>query len=314
METSEHAEAVRAPASSEATASGRARELGAFLRARRESLDPQRLGLPRIGRRRTPGLRREEVAQLARVGVTWYTWLEQGRPVQASARVLESIAAALRCSEAETWHLLALAGRGPAASIIAAGRQLSRASQAVLDQLEPLPALIQNARFDVVGCNAAFCRLVGVDLPRVPEEDRNCLYLMLTNPTWRSRLPSWDEAVARMAALFRAALAEHVGDEAWDRLLQRCLDASEGFRRAWRRRQVVGVEDHAKRFLHPRLGTLNLIQTNWWSAPRNGDRLLVLVPEEQRTARALARLAAESRQSGRARSARRGRTAGTSGG
>jgi transcriptional regulator with XRE-family HTH domain len=285
--------------------SSRARELGAFLRTRRESLDPQRLGLPRLGRRRTPGLRREEVAQLARVGITWYTWLEQGRPVQASARVLESIAAALRYSEAETRHLFALAGRAAPPSSVAAGQRLARAGQAILDRLEPFPAVIQSARFDVVGCNAAFCRLVGVDLPRIPEEDRNCIYLMLTNPVWRSRLPSWEEALPRMAALFRAALAEHVGEEAWDGLLRRCLDASEEFRRVWKRYQVVEVENHAKRFLHPRAGTLNLVQTNWWSASRNGDRLLVYVPEDERTERALARLAAAARPPGRALSARR---------
>ncbi len=86
------------------------KQLGAFLRARRESLDPQRLGLPRSGRRRTPGLRREEVAMLADVGVTWYTWLEQGREVNPSAAVMQAVAEALQCSALETRHLFVLAG------------------------------------------------------------------------------------------------------------------------------------------------------------------------------------------------------------
>ena len=90
------------------------KQLGAFLRSRRESLDPQRLGLPRSGRRRTPGLRREEVALLADVGVTWYTWLEQGRDVNPSASVMQAIANALECSATETRHLFLLAGLTPA--------------------------------------------------------------------------------------------------------------------------------------------------------------------------------------------------------
>ena len=91
----------------------RRKQLGAFLRARRESLDPQRLGLPRVGRRRTPGLRREEVAMLADVGVTWYTWLEQGREVNPSEAVLVGVANALQCSPLETRHLFVLAGPRP---------------------------------------------------------------------------------------------------------------------------------------------------------------------------------------------------------
>ncbi|MEE6802769.1 helix-turn-helix transcriptional regulator, partial [Escherichia coli O8:H10] len=94
----------------------RRKQLGAFLRARRESLDPQRLGLPRSGRRRTPGLRREEVAMLADVGVTWYTWLEQGREVNPSAVVMQAVADALQCSPLETRHLFVLAGRPPVES------------------------------------------------------------------------------------------------------------------------------------------------------------------------------------------------------
>lgn len=89
------------------------KQLGAFLRARRESLDPQRMGLPRVGRRRTPGLRREEVAMLAEVGVTWYTWLEQGREVNPSESVLVGVANALQCSPLETRHLFVLAGLTP---------------------------------------------------------------------------------------------------------------------------------------------------------------------------------------------------------
>ena len=112
------------------------KQLGAFLRARRESLDPQRLGLPRVGRRRTPGLRREEVAMLAEVGVTWYTWLEQGREVNPSEAVLVSVANALQCSPLETRHLFVLAGlTPPEAAQVTVCEGISPGTRRMLDSL-----------------------------------------------------------------------------------------------------------------------------------------------------------------------------------
>lgn len=254
-------------------------ELGAFLRARRESIEPARVGLVRSGRRRTPGLRREEVAELANIGATWYTWLEQGRPIKASVKALSAIAKALLCSEAETRHLFFLAGVGSPASVpLPACESLSAASQMVLDQLDPLPALIQSARFDIIGFNQAYCRLVNVDLNRIAPADRNCIYLALTNQHWRNSLADWDETMPRMVAFFRAAMGEHLGDPAWEARLERYLSISEEFRETWQRYEVRGIENHIKRFRHPLHGILQLQQSNWWSAPRNGDRLLVYVP------------------------------------
>lgn len=277
----------------ETLAESRARELGAFLRARRESLDPKRLGLPRVGRRRTPGLRREEVAQLANVGVTWYTWLEQGRPVRASARVLAAIAEALQCSVAETRHLFSLAGleapQPPASPIC---ERISLPAQAVLDQLDPLPALLQNARFDILGYNRAYCRMVGVDLGAVPESERNCIYLAFTNPTWRASIADWEEVMPRMVALFRAAMAEHLDDPRWVAQLERIRGASPEFRETWQRYEVRGVENLVKTFRHPSLGGFRLQQFNWWSAPKNGDRLVVYAPVDAADAEVLRRMAA----------------------
>ena len=274
------------------TAAHRTRELGTFLRSRRESLDPVRLGLPRVGRRRTPGLRREEVAQLAEVGVTWYTWLEQGRPIQASARSLGAIAVALQCSAAETRHLFALAGLGePVAPHAPSCERLSTASRILLDQLDPLPALIQNARFDILGYNPAYSRLIGVDLTQIPHEDRNCIYLALTHPVWRSRLADWNDILPRMVASFRAAMAGHLEDPQWGAQLQRFLSISADFRDTWQRNEVRSIENQSKRFRHPLVGVLELQQVNWWSAPRNGDRLLVYAPVDADSERALKRIA-----------------------
>jgi transcriptional regulator with XRE-family HTH domain len=265
-----------------------ARELGTFLRTRRESLDPSRLGLQHFGRRRTPGLRREEVAQLAQIGVTWYTWLEQGRPVRTSDKVLNAIATALQCTEAETRHLFLLAGKVEQVSAMTpACEKLSQVSQAILDQLNPLPAMIQNARFDIIGFNQAYSRLLCVDLAQIAPEDRNCLYLAFTNKAWRAALTDWDEGMPRMVATFRAAMADHMHDATWERQLQRMLAVSDEFKEVWQRYEVRGIENHLKHFRHPRAGLISLHQTNWWSAPKNGDRLLVYVPTDEQSKAAL---------------------------
>jgi transcriptional regulator with XRE-family HTH domain len=265
-----------------------ARELGTFLRARRESLDPSRLGLPRFGRRRTPGLRREEVAQLAEIGVTWYTWLEQGRPVRTSTKVLNAIATALQCTEAETRHLFLLAGKVEQVSAMTpACEKLSQVSRAILDQLNPLPAVLQNARFDIIGFNQAYSRLQCIDLAQLAPQDRNCIYLAFTNKAWRAARTDWEEDLPRMVATFRAALADHMHDAAWARQLQRMLAGSDEFKELWQRYEVRGIENQLKRFHHPRAGVMSLHQTNWWSAPKNGDRLLVYVPTDEQSKAAL---------------------------
>lgn len=235
------------------------KQLGAFLRARRESLDPQRLGLPRSGRRRTPGLRREEVAMLADVGVTWYTWLEQGREVNPSAAVMQAVAEALQCSALETRHLFVLAGLTPLESAnVPPCEGISPGTRRMLDSLLPQPASIQKPNFDIVAWNDAFCRLMGVDFSTIPEDDRNCIYLYLTHPGWRSRLANRD-ALPTFVSYFRAAMAEHRGDPAWENKLARFFAASSEFEALWHQRyDVRGVENQIKNFQHPEFGHFQL--------------------------------------------------------
>ncbi|WP_336854001.1 helix-turn-helix transcriptional regulator [Pseudescherichia vulneris] len=269
----------------------RRKQLGAFLRARRESLDPQRLGLPRSGRRRTPGLRREEVAMLADVGVTWYTWLEQGREVNPSAVVMQAVADALQCSPLETRHLFLLAGLPPVESAnLTPCEGISPGTRRMLDSLLPQPASIQKPNFDIVAWNDAFCRLMGVDFATLPEDDRNCIYLYLTHPGWRSRLANRD-VLPTFVSYFRAAMAEHRGEAAWENKLARFFAASEEFEALWHQRyEVRGVENQIKTFHHPDLGDFQLQQMYWYSAPRNGSRLLVYLPIDEAGEQVLARL------------------------
>ena len=267
------------------------KQLGAFLRARRESLDPQRLGLPRSGRRRTPGLRREEVAMLADVGVPWYTWLEQGREVNPSVAVMQALAEALQCSALETRHLFVLAGLTPLESAnVPQCEGISPGTRRMLDSLLPQPASIQKPNFDIVAWNEAFCRLMGVDFSIIPEDDRNCIYLYLTHPGWRRRLANPD-VLGNFVSYFRAAMAEHRGESAWENKLARFFAASAEFEALWHQRyEVRGVENQIKTFLHPEFGEFQLQQMYWYSAPRNGSRLLVYLPVDEVGEGVLARL------------------------
>ncbi|WP_176691682.1 helix-turn-helix transcriptional regulator [Superficieibacter electus] len=270
------------------------KQLGAFLRARRESLDPQRLGMPRSGRRRTPGLRREEVAMLADVGVTWYTWLEQGRDVNPSPVVLNAIAAALQCSPLETRHLFVLAGLTPQESFQQPPcERINAGTRRILDSLMPQPASIQKPNFDIVAWNDSFCRLMGIDFSAMPEADRNCIYLYLTHPGWRSRLGD-QNILCNYVSYFRAAMVDHRGDAAWENKLARFFAASSEFEAMWHQRhEVRGVENQIKNFTHPQVGCFSLQQMYWYSAPRNGARLLVYLPVDEVGEKALARLDAE---------------------
>ncbi|WP_343463347.1 helix-turn-helix transcriptional regulator [Pantoea sp.] len=261
--------------------------LGTFLRKRRESLDPQRLGLPRLRHRRTPGLRREEVAQLADVGVTWYTWLEQGRDINASPKTLTAIAAALQCNDVETQHLFYLAGHTlPSVNVAAACCKIAAHNQQMLDAIQ-LPAIIETPRFDIIGYNAAWCALMGVDLASIPPEDRNCIWLAFNHEQWRKATRNWDELMPQLVAMFRGQMGEHLGDPHWENFLARLMNSSDEFAQTWQRYELCKVENRVKRFYREGVGELTLRQNNWWSASRNGDRLLVYVPDDDASAAAL---------------------------
>src|SRR5689334_17892016 len=201
----------------------RRRALAAFLRSRRERITPEEVGLPAGGRRRTPGLRREEVAQLAGVGVTWYTWLEQGRDINASPQVLDAIATTLRFDAHERAHLFTLAGTSDTRVEEECG-SLSPAVQLILDQLEPYPALAVNGRYDILAYNRVWLSAFP-NVATMPLADRNCLWLMFTDPHWRRTLLDWDDQAPRMVAGYRSAMAEHVADPTWKGLIARLLRA-----------------------------------------------------------------------------------------
>ena len=266
----------------------RRRELGAFLRSRRERIAPEQVGLPPSRRRRTPGLRREEVAQLAGVGVTWYTWLEQGRDINASAQVLDAIARTLLFDPHERAHLFTLAGAADT-TIADDCQAVPPAAQLLLDQLEPYPALIVNGRYDILAFNRMWASGFP-DIETVPLEDRNALWLLFTHPHWRRVLLDWDDAAARMVAQYRAAMAEHVAEPAWKALVARLHRASPEFAEVWARHDVQPLESRVKRFRHPTAGLLRLQYTYLWLGQRLGTRMVAYTPADEETRRRLERV------------------------
>jgi transcriptional regulator with XRE-family HTH domain len=258
----------------------RRRELGSFLRSRRERIKPEQVGLRATRRRRTPGLRREEVALLAGVGVTWYTWLEQGRDINASGEVLDAIARTLQFDANEHAHLFALAGVATA-TITNECLALCPTVQPLVDQLEPFPAIVVNSRLDLLAYNRVYASFFD-DLDTLPIEDRNILWLAYTHPQWRAAIVDWDD-VAQLVAEYRAAMAEHLDDPAWKTLVARLHRASPEFTAVWDRHDVQSVAGRAKRARHPTAGLLKLDYTNLWIGQQVGIRIVAYTPADEQT-------------------------------
>ncbi|MFF6999165.1 helix-turn-helix transcriptional regulator [Streptomyces sp. NPDC008313] len=279
----------------------RRHELAAFLRSRRARISPEQAGLPRGPRRRTPGLRREEVAHLSAVGVTWYTWLEQARDIQVSVQVLDALARTLRLDTSERAHLFNLAAAvDPAPGSNCA--PVTAAQRLLLEQLEPLPACIQNSRYDILAYNSTYGLLL-CDLASVAPTDLNCMILCATNQEWRDSLVNAEEVMRIMAAKFRASMAEHLAEPAWKVLLNRLHAESPEFRDAWERHEIVSPHGKRKQFRNPRVGLLTVDHTDLWFGPHNGLRMVTYAPADSESRERLERLheiALERRPAGRA--------------
>jgi transcriptional regulator with XRE-family HTH domain len=245
-------------------------ELGDFLRSRRERLSPKSMGLPAGKRRRTAGLRREEVAELAGIGIDWYTRLEQGRSVSPSATTIDALARALRLSKAEHEHLKALSRQ--------AGRRaftreiVPPAVRRVVEGLD-LPAYLTGRRWDVLAWNAAAAELFAFD--RVAEEDRNTLVSVLANPHTRRLFGgTWEGEARRMVAEFRATHDLWAGDPAFVDLLDRLQRGCPEFTGWWEAHDIRGVAAGRKLLQHPKRGPVSF---EYASFQANDDPALKLV-------------------------------------
>lgn len=274
------------------SASARA-ELGAFLRSRRERLSPQGLGLPAGGRRRTPGLRREEVAMLAGVGVTWYTWLEQGREINPSPEVLDAVCRALRLDPDERNHvwLLAAARPAPGAADESACGVVTEDHLALLEHLLPLPACIQTAKFDILASNSSYRFLID-DFDTGPVEDRNCLIRAFLDPAWAAAYRDYPRVTSRMVARLRASMAAHLDDPAWTGLVARMRRESALFSELWDRHELTHEAAYRTDLRSPRAGDVSVRLTRLWIEAGSTVRITVMRPIGAADMRAFERLAA----------------------
>ncbi|WP_420033632.1 helix-turn-helix transcriptional regulator [Streptomyces sp. cg28] len=222
-------------------------ELAAFLRSRRARVSPQDMGMPAGPRRRTPGLRREEVAQLSGVGVTWYTWLEQGRPINASPQVLDAVARTLRLDRPEREHLYHLADVAFAPAHEDAGQSVGPQVQGILDSLAPLPAVVYNARFDLLATNAPY-RSLFIVVPTPPPRVPNALRTLFLAPEGTCPLVNREAELPVMVATLRSGYGRHVGEPAWEGFIGELAAASPFFAGLWESGDVVPPGSRVKTF------------------------------------------------------------------
>jgi transcriptional regulator with XRE-family HTH domain len=228
--------------------------LGTYLKDRRAKLDPATFGLP-LRRRRTPGLRREEVAQRANVSSTWYTWLEQGRGGAPSADVLDRLARALMLTNVEREHLFLLGlGRTPEVRYQETGGITPRL-QRVLDSLEFSPAIVKTATWDVVAWNRA-AEAVLTDYGAIPAGQRNLLRLMFSNPGVRAAQPDWESVARFVVAAFRADAARAGASENIKALVDELCRLSPEFEKMWRDNDVRAHGEGTKQIQHQKAGLI----------------------------------------------------------
>jgi transcriptional regulator with XRE-family HTH domain len=262
-------------------------ELASFLRARREHITPEDVGLPGGGRRRTPGLRREEVAQLAGVGVTWYTWLEQSRDINVSAPVLDAIARALRLDQRERAHLFTLSATVDLEAEARRCSALAPGYQLFLDQLDPFPAVALSWRYDILAFNTAYRFLHG-DLEEIPPEERNFLWLFFTHPDYVDFVEDRDGGARLAVARLRTHVASHLGDPLGQELVSRLLAASPFFAEIWSQHDVARNDPGYKVFPSS-VGRLRMLPHRLLHAEGDGWTM-VYTPANEQTALQLPRL------------------------
>ncbi|HEX6479525.1 MAG TPA: helix-turn-helix domain-containing protein [Ktedonobacteraceae bacterium] len=234
----------------------RLHELGDFLRTRRAKLTPEEVGLPRGSRRKTPGLRRAEVAQLVGVSVDWYTWLEQGRSITPSRQVLERLVQTLRLDANERTHLFLLAQQQPPPALLLEPEIVSPALQHFLDQFGTRPAFVSGRRWDILAWNDAGCAVFGDFRRRTAPRERNTIWGIFTNPLARQVVVNWEEDARQLLAQFRSMCGRYPGDPQLTELIHDLQLCSPEFRAWWPDHEVLGGQEGRKMLNHPQVGYL----------------------------------------------------------
>lgn len=226
-----------------------------FLRKHRAHLSPADVGLPPGLRRRTPGLRREEVAQLAHIGTSWYIWLEQGRNIHPSVQVLESLAQALRLTPNERRHLFLLAGQSLPPQTPPLEEHISPVLRQMLSDLDPAPAYVMGRRFDYLAWNSAAEKIFALSVASSPYE-RNLVWRFFTDPMMREHFSHWEQIARGLLAEFRAICARYPGDGWFEELIEALKQVSPEFCRWWQEHDAPSFLDGDKIMEHATLGHL----------------------------------------------------------
>jgi len=258
----------------------RRQALADFLRQRRACLSPTDVGLPSGIRRRTPGLRREEVAQLANISASWYVWLEQGRDVYPSAQVLESLAQALKLTPNERRHLFLLAEQALPSPISPSEESISPALQQMLDDLNLTPAYIMGRRYDYLAWNKVADGLFALSEAASDTTSPyalNLIWRLFTNEATKKR-PHWEKIARATLAEFRTASAHYPGDKWFEELIEDLKRVSPEFRRWWPHHDVRAALDGHKLIEHQTLGTLEFENLNLQVTNNTNIMIIIYTP------------------------------------
>ncbi|MEU8697050.1 helix-turn-helix transcriptional regulator [Streptomyces sp. NPDC048680] len=273
----------------------RRRVLAEFLRTRRARVQPGDVGIEAGLRRRTPGLRREELALLSGVSVTWYTWLEQARDIRVSRQVLLSLARVLRLSPAEIRHLFALAGQVSPPE--AAARAGTPALQRLVDALDPNPAYLLAPNWDLLARNRSEAGLVG-PVDAVDGAGPNLIRMVFTLPRIRTLLADWPGQARALLEQYRAGADRNTGDESFERLTADLRRDSEEFRSWWDTHDVAEFRPARRAFDHPGLGRLTFDYVKLAPVDTPGVTLVSCLPSDDETAAKLPALCAYAERGG----------------
>ncbi|MFN2745172.1 MULTISPECIES: helix-turn-helix transcriptional regulator [Bacillus] len=232
------------------------KELGDFLKLKRSTVSPEEYGMPLGQRRRTKGLRREELAQLAGIGVTWYTWLEQGRDIQVSTQVLESISRVLKLNYEEKKHVFLLAGQQiPLYELQSTKQHLNPAVQHLIEHLKDCPVYVTDEKWDVIAWNEAACLVFG-DFKRMSHKEKNAIWRCFCSKDYQKLLADWESHAKRLLAQFRFTASRFIGEEWINELIDELSQKSAEFRSWWNHHDILGTPAGEKEINHPSAGTM----------------------------------------------------------
>lgn len=264
----------------EKTDNNRYKELGAFLKSRRNRITPEQSGLPANTRRRTPGLRREEVAQLAGIGLTWYTWLEQGRAINVSDNVLDSLSRVYLLTDEERNHLYALANK-PLPNKNGDYQTVDNTLIHILEKLDfsHCPAYIMDYHWNIIAWNKYADSVFGY-FSQLPPYERNVVYMMFCNPSYMALFDDWEFHAKGIIARFHATMAKHIDDLWYTGFIQDIKNKNDKFASWWSLYDVSSMSDVVKELTHPSSGKLSFEFVSFDVSDNQNLKLLIYTPDD----------------------------------